>query len=78
MKLKIFSNQFYNYITKIYNFAAHIFFDDAFVGNKSLCESPEATPINSYVKLLINNVEEAAWEVYKVKMKIPPPVKIVS
>jgi chitin synthase len=47
------------------------------VDNKNLCESPEATPINSYVKLLINNIEEAAWEVYKVRMKIPKPIKIV-
>jgi chitin synthase len=27
--------------------------------------------------LLINNIEEAAREVYKVKMVIPPPTKIV-
>lgn len=56
---------------------AHIFFDDAFVGNKNLCESPEACPINMYVHLLINNIEEAAFEVYKVRMKIPSPTKIV-
>lgn len=56
---------------------AHIFFDDAFVGNKNLCESPEANPINSYVHLLINHLDEAAREVYKVKMKIPAPTKIV-
>ena len=65
-------------LTEIWIILAHIFFDDAFVGNRALCESPEATPINSYVKLLINNLEEAAWEVYKVRVKIPPPVKIVS
>ena len=56
---------------------AHIFFDDAFVNNENLCESPEATPINAYVHLLIENIEAAAREVYKVKMKIPPPTKIV-
>jgi chitin synthase len=48
------------------------------VGNLSLCESPEATPINSYVKLLVQNVEEAAWEVYKTKIQISKPTKIVT
>ena len=42
-----------------------------------MCESPEANPINTYVHLLIDNIEVAAREVYKVKMTIPPPTKIV-
>lgn len=58
-------------------FIAHIFFDDAFVGNPNLCESPEATPINMFVHLLIDTIEEAAREVYKVRIKIPPPTKLV-
>uniref|UniRef100_A0A182FS46 chitin synthase n=1 Tax=Anopheles albimanus TaxID=7167 RepID=A0A182FS46_ANOAL len=61
-----------------YDLETHIFFDDAFVNDKSKCESADASPLNSYVKALINNIEEAALEVYKTKIRIYPPTKIVT
>lgn len=61
---------------KIIKFTAHIFFDDAFVTNKDLCETQESAPINNFVKILIPAIEKAAREVYKVKMSIAPPTKI--
>ncbi|XP_038118969.1 chitin synthase chs-2 [Culex quinquefasciatus] len=61
-----------------YDLETHIFFDDAFVNDKSKCESASDSPLNSYVKILINNIEEAALEVYKTKMRIYPPTKIVT
>jgi len=63
--------------SEYYDLETHIFFDDAFVGNRKLCESAEATPINMYVHLLINCIADAAHEVFKVKMKVAPPTKIV-
>ncbi|XP_055703562.1 chitin synthase chs-2-like [Phlebotomus papatasi] len=62
---------------EFYKLETHIFFDDAFM-DKEKCDDPDGSPINSYVKLLINNIEEAAREVYKQKMKIYPPTKIVT
>jgi chitin synthase len=38
----------------------------------------EVSPLNDYVKLLVNNIENAALEVYKTKMRIYPPTKIVT
>ncbi|CAO1376539.1 unnamed protein product [Diamesa hyperborea] len=67
----------FHQINDCFIFSAHIFFDDAFVNNKKLCESIEACPINTYVHLLINGLKDAAREVYKVKIEIPPPTKIV-
>ncbi|XP_053697083.1 chitin synthase chs-2-like [Sabethes cyaneus] len=61
-----------------YDLETHIFFDDAFINDKSKCESANDSPLNSYVKILINNIEEAALEVYKTKMRIYPPTKIVT
>ncbi|KFB43652.1 AGAP001205-PA-like protein [Anopheles sinensis] len=61
-----------------YDLETHIFFDDAFVNDKSKCESADASPLNVYVKALINNIEEAALEVYKTKMRIYSPTKIVT
>ncbi|XP_058450072.1 chitin synthase chs-2-like [Malaya genurostris] len=61
-----------------YDLETHIFFDDAFVNDKSKCESANDSPLNSYVKMLINNIEEAALEVYKTKMRIYSPTKIVT
>ncbi|XP_062716312.1 chitin synthase chs-2-like [Aedes albopictus] len=61
-----------------YDLETHIFFDDAFVNDKSKCESANDSPLNSYVKTLINHMEEAALEVYKTKMRIYPPTKIVT
>ncbi|XP_052867895.1 chitin synthase chs-2-like [Anopheles cruzii] len=61
-----------------YDLETHIFFDDAFVNDKSKCESADASPLNAYVKALINHIEEAALEVYKTKMRIYPPTKIVT
>ncbi|XP_059620606.1 chitin synthase chs-2-like [Phlebotomus argentipes] len=60
-----------------YELETHIFFDDAFM-EKDKCDDPDGSPINTYVKILINNLEEAAREVYKQKMKIYPPTKIVT
>lgn len=48
------------------------------MNDKSKCESANDSPLNSYVKILINNIEEAALEVYKTKMRIYPPTKIVT
>lgn len=61
-----------------YDLETHIFFDDAFVSDKKKVEDQDASPINEYVKLLINNLEEAAREVYKTKMKIYAPTKVVT
>lgn len=61
-----------------YDLETHIFFDDAFIRDKSICEDPEASPINEYVKLLVNNIEDAAREVYKTNIKIYPPTKTVT
>ncbi|XP_058825614.1 chitin synthase chs-2-like [Topomyia yanbarensis] len=61
-----------------YDLETHIFFDDAFINDKSKCESANDSPLNSYVKMLINHIEEAALEVYKTKMRIYPPTKIVT
>uniref|UniRef100_A0A7G3ABH8 chitin synthase n=1 Tax=Lutzomyia longipalpis TaxID=7200 RepID=A0A7G3ABH8_LUTLO len=60
-----------------YELETHIFFDDAFM-DKDKCDDPDGSPINSYVKILINNIEEAAKEVYKQKMKVYAPTKIVT
>ncbi|GAB0098083.1 Chitin synthase [Sergentomyia squamirostris] len=60
-----------------YELETHIFFDDAFM-DKEKCDDPDGSPINSYVKLLINSIEEAAREVYKQNMRIYPPTKIVT
>uniref|UniRef100_A0A1L8E354 chitin synthase n=3 Tax=Nyssomyia neivai TaxID=330878 RepID=A0A1L8E354_9DIPT len=60
-----------------YELETHIFFDDAFI-EKERCDDPDGSPINSYVKILINNIEEAAREVYKQKMKIYTPTKVVT
>lgn len=38
----------------------------------------DTSPINSYVKLLINNLEEAAREVYKTNITMSPPIKVVT
>ncbi|XP_065090221.1 chitin synthase chs-2-like [Ochlerotatus camptorhynchus] len=61
-----------------YDLETHIFFDDAFVNDKSKCESANDSPLNSYVKMLVNNLEDAALEVYKTKMRIYSPTKIVT
>ncbi|XP_055640139.1 chitin synthase chs-2-like [Toxorhynchites rutilus septentrionalis] len=61
-----------------YDLETHIFFDDAFVNDKSKCESANDSPLNSYVKTLIKYIEEAALEVYKTRMRIYPPTKIVT
>ncbi|XP_055608469.1 chitin synthase chs-2-like [Uranotaenia lowii] len=61
-----------------YDLETHIFFDDAFVNDKSKCETDNDSPLNSYVKFLIHGIEDAALEVYKTKMRIYPPTKIVT
>lgn len=60
-----------------YDLETHIFFDDAFMDNKK-CDDADGMPINSYVKLLVNSMEEAASEVFQVHMKIFPPTRIVT
>lgn len=56
---------------------AHIFFDDAFITDYGRC-APDASPLNSYTKLLINNIEEAAREVFQTRMKIAAPTKVMT
>lgn len=56
------------------HFSAHIFFDDAFIP----CADPDISPINEYVKILINNLNVAAREVYQVDMELEPPSKIIT
>lgn len=53
---------------------AHIFFDDAFVSNHHV--KPNTSPINSYVRDLITNIEEAARLVYQTNIRIAPPIKM--
>lgn len=60
-----------------YDLETHIFFDDAFMDNKT-CDDSDGMPINSYVKTLVNSLEDAAHEVFQVKMKIFPPTRIVT
>lgn len=55
-------------------FSAHIFFDDAFVSNRNV--KPDTSPINSYVRDLITNIEEAARLVYQTNIRIAPPIKL--
>lgn len=55
---------------------ANIFFDDAFILDEKYMENPKNPPLNEYVKILINSIEKAAFEVYGVNIKIKPPVKI--
>lgn len=59
------------------NILAHIFFDDAFITDRTKCLENTA-PLNSYVKILINNLDEAAREVYRTRIKISAPTKIVT
>lgn len=63
--------------SEFYDLESHIFFDDAFI-EKEQCDNPDGTPINSYVKCLVNSIEDAAREVYQVRMKIYPPTRYVT
>uniref|UniRef100_A0A336L059 chitin synthase n=1 Tax=Culicoides sonorensis TaxID=179676 RepID=A0A336L059_CULSO len=58
-----------------YDLETHIFFDDAFLPwpNK---EKPTDYAMNSYVHLLIETIEEAAYKIYKKQIKIHAPTKI--
>lgn len=60
-----------------YDLETHIFFDDAFMDKKK-CDDSNGMPINSYVKTLVQSLEDAAHEVFQVKMKIFPPTRIVT
>lgn len=66
--------------SEYYDLETHIFFDDAFiVDKKKYGSAPDATsPLNSYVKLLINSIEEAAREVHHTNMKIYYPARTVT
>jgi chitin synthase len=54
-------------------FSGHIFFDDAFVH-----DTYDVSSLNGYAKDLINAIADAAMEVYKIKMEIEEPTKIVT
>lgn len=56
---------------------AHIFFDDAFITDAKKCAN-NSEPLNPYVKILIRHLDEAAREVYRTKMKINAPTKVVT
>lgn len=57
--------------------SGHIFFDDAFVTDPQKC-SDRVEPLNSYVKILVRHLNEAASNVHGVKMKVKPPTKVVT
>ncbi|XP_063708773.1 chitin synthase chs-2-like [Culicoides brevitarsis] len=59
-----------------YDLETHIFFDDAFLLSRKNVEFPEDYAMNSYVHLLIESIEEAAYKIYKKHIKIQAPTKI--
>lgn len=57
-------------VSTIFCIVAHIFFDDAFE------KSPEQESIvNTYVKLLVSVMDEAATLVHETRVRIRPPMK---
>ncbi|XP_055854071.1 chitin synthase chs-2 [Episyrphus balteatus] len=59
-----------------YELETNIFFDDAFELESKYCQDPKNPPLNEFVKLLIESIEKACFEVYGVPMKLKPPMKI--
>lgn len=59
-----------------YELETNIFFDDAFELESKFCQDPKNPPLNEFVKLLIESIENACFEVYGVHMKLKPPIKI--
>ncbi|XP_022916126.2 chitin synthase chs-2-like [Onthophagus taurus] len=58
-----------------YELETHVFFDDAFVRVTQDDPDPQ---INSYVKDLINAVDDAASKVHEINIRVRPPVRSVT
>nr|XP_022916175.1 uncharacterized protein LOC111426060 [Onthophagus taurus] len=62
-------------IDDYYEMETHVFFDDAFLRKHNDDPDPQ---INSWVRDLVQSVDEAATYVHKVQVKVKPPVKYTT